>query len=497
MDGARVWDVEDGAAMFALSGHGDKVNDADFSADGGRIVTGSDDMTARLWDGATGREIAVLRGHVEPVVRVAFTPDGERVVAHSRDGMARIWDTPCEAARGEPARAPDIPGKRLAQSPDGTRIVTLSNSGKARVVETASGSDVAILSDPRLEGAKIESAVFSPDGRRVLTSSSSWRGQLELWDAADGRMLAALDGHNDTRSAAFNADASVIAAVSFWGVARVWASSGGDPLKVLQWRPAPGGSAGPSDEPLAADWETAIDDEDKIKSVVLSPDGARLLATFGYASNVLARVWDVASGKTVGAELRSDVIGPGSGTFSPDAKQVAMVSNDGAARLIEVASGDILSVLSLRESKILSAAFGPDGTRVLTLSSDGAARIWAASTGRMMAALGEHGEKIASASFTRDGTRVTALTAAGVRRVWDVRRLTAGLEALKLAAANFLLPRPGSRTFSPTEIAADPLIRDVWLRDGRDETTDICMGIRGAPPMQRPQASSISQSAPY
>ena len=114
--------------------------------------------------------------------------------------------------------------------------------------------------------------------------------------------------------------------------------------------------------------------------------------------------------------------------------------------------------------KIVSAAFGPDATRVLTVSSDGAARIWAGSTGRMMAVLGEPGEKIASAAFTPDGTRVTALTAAGVRRVWDARRLTAGLEALKLTAANFLLPRLSSRTFSPTEIAADPLIRDVWLR---------------------------------
>ena len=482
MDGAWVWDAEDGAALLALRGHGDKVNDAAFSADGGRIVTASDDKTARIWDGATGREIAVLRGHVEPVVRAAFTPDGEQVVAQSRDGIARIWDTPSEVARAEPAASPDIPGKHLARSPDGTRIVTLSNAGKAHVVETASGRDFAMLSDPRLYGGKIESAAFSPDGLRIFTSS--WRDQLEIWDAVDGRMLAVLDGYEgDAGSAVFNADASVIAAVPYDGIARVWASAGGEPIKVLRWPPAMGADPAPADGPPTV----ATDGENRIRSVILSPDGSRLLTTFGYRDQAIGRVWDVESGTIVGADLRSDVIGPAGAAFSPEAARVAMVSDDGAARIFEVASGDILSVLRVRECKILKVAFSPDGARVLTVSTDGAARVWAASNGRTMAHLGLAGEKIDGAAFSSDGTRVSALTTDRAQRSWDVRRLTDTIDALKCAAARFLLPRPGARTFSPTEIAADPLIRDVWLRDGRHEATDICAGIRGAPPMEPPR----------
>jgi hypothetical protein len=41
------------------------------TADGSRIVTGSEDNTARLWDGRSGAEIAVLKGHTGAVIGVA------------------------------------------------------------------------------------------------------------------------------------------------------------------------------------------------------------------------------------------------------------------------------------------------------------------------------------------------------------------------------------------------------------------------------------------
>ena len=208
-DDARVWDADGGGQLFALAGHGDAVRDGAFSPDGARIVTASLDRTARLWDATTGREMAVLRGHVGPVSGASFTPDGQHVVAISSDGVARIWDTPGGVDHADPAGAPDIPGRPLARSPDGAWLVTLSRSPARRMVE-ATGRDVAILSDPSLQWGKISSAVFTPDGSRILTSSLS---QLMLWDAADGRMLAELSGSlGDASSVVFSADASVAAA---------------------------------------------------------------------------------------------------------------------------------------------------------------------------------------------------------------------------------------------------------------------------------------------
>ena len=62
------------------------------TADGSRIVTGSDDRTARVWDANTGAELLQLKGHDGSVLGVAVTADGSRIVTGSSDTTARVWD---------------------------------------------------------------------------------------------------------------------------------------------------------------------------------------------------------------------------------------------------------------------------------------------------------------------------------------------------------------------------------------------------------------------
>jgi WD40 repeat protein len=44
-----VWDAKDGKLVATLQGHTGSVLSAEFSADGTRVVTASEDHTARLW----------------------------------------------------------------------------------------------------------------------------------------------------------------------------------------------------------------------------------------------------------------------------------------------------------------------------------------------------------------------------------------------------------------------------------------------------------------
>jgi hypothetical protein len=80
-----------------LRGHEGGVSSVAFSADGGRIVSGSYDNSVRLWDAASGAELACLSGHEETVTSVAFSADGGRIVSGSWDKSVRVWD----AASGE------------------------------------------------------------------------------------------------------------------------------------------------------------------------------------------------------------------------------------------------------------------------------------------------------------------------------------------------------------------------------------------------------------
>ena len=70
--------------------HEDGVLWAEFSPDGGRIVTASKDQTARVWD-AQGRDITTLSGHTSVVLYATFSPTGTRLVTASQDGTALVW----------------------------------------------------------------------------------------------------------------------------------------------------------------------------------------------------------------------------------------------------------------------------------------------------------------------------------------------------------------------------------------------------------------------
>ena len=87
------------------------VNSAQFSPDGQRVVTASEDNTARLWDAASGKPIGEPMKHEDWVNSAQFSPDGQRVVTASEDKTARLWD----AASGKPVGEPMKHEARLIQ----------------------------------------------------------------------------------------------------------------------------------------------------------------------------------------------------------------------------------------------------------------------------------------------------------------------------------------------------------------------------------------------
>jgi len=71
--------------------HNGAVKVAQFSPDGKRVITASDDRAVRVWD-AVGSEalgIPFLHGLA---LRAEFSPEGNRLVTAANRGMARVWD---------------------------------------------------------------------------------------------------------------------------------------------------------------------------------------------------------------------------------------------------------------------------------------------------------------------------------------------------------------------------------------------------------------------
>jgi WD40 repeat protein len=122
--------------------------------------------------------------------------------------------------------------KTATFSPDGHHIATASPDKTARLWEAETGKCIAVLGARSFHANRIDIAVFTADGDRLLTVSD---GSAGLW-AKTGKLVASLEGdQTGVLSAAFSRDGSRIITASHDAV-RLWDATTGGPLAVLRSR---------------------------------------------------------------------------------------------------------------------------------------------------------------------------------------------------------------------------------------------------------------------
>ena len=325
-------------------------------------------------------------------------------------------------------------------SPDGSRIVTASDDLTARVWDAENGHLLATLTG---HAGGINSAAFSPDGVHIVTAGSD--NQARVWDTNDGHLVVTLNGHaGGINSAVFSPDGKRIVTASDDHFAAVWDAASGYLLFVL------------------------IGHNKEVNSAVFSP-GPNALRIVTASSDGTARMWDGENGHllvklTVPSTDHDHVTwGVNSAVFSPDGSRIVTASEDGTARVwnasdgrllvtlitlgvartatfspdgnrIAAASGDearvwnaedgrLLATLTGHSSLVSSAVFSPDpdGSRIVTAGDDNTARMWDARSGRLLATLAGHIKQVNSAAFSPDGKRIVTASDDGTARVWDPR----------------------------------------------------------------------------
>jgi WD40 repeat protein len=336
---AQLWDG-DGNAIITLLRHTGVILSAVFSPDGRRILTASADRTAKLWD-SDGTWRATLDGHPGTVNSAVFSPDGRRILTASLD-TGRLWN-------GD--------GKPLLDR-DGKPVV-LDGSARSPTNPSCGHTGPATYL-PCGHTGLITSAVFSPDGRFILTASQDHTAKL--WDS-DGKLLDTLQGHTGwVWSAVFDHKGGRILTASHDGTARLWLWDGNHGKPLLDR----------DGKPVVLDGHTA-----PVVSAEFSSDDLRILTA---SWDQTARIWDD-SGKPVDT-LWGHTGRVWKATFSRDGRRILTASEDRTARLWEGTlatprgTENKVTLLQGHGDVVTSAVFSDDGNYVLTASNDGTARVW-------------------------------------------------------------------------------------------------------------------------
>ncbi|MFC2140780.1 WD40 repeat domain-containing protein [Acidobacteriota bacterium] len=110
-------------------------------------------------------------------------------------------------------------------SPDGTRILTASRDKTAKLWDLKGN----LLADLNKHTDWVYAAIFSPDGTRILTASRD--KTAKLWDLK-GNLLADLNKHTLwVNSAVFSPDGKRILTASGDGTAKLWYT----PEAIIEW----------------------------------------------------------------------------------------------------------------------------------------------------------------------------------------------------------------------------------------------------------------------
>ena len=412
---------------------------AAMSVDGRSVYTSSYGSAAylRRWDAFTGEPLRTTSARARTTWNAddwGVAADGSLVAWAPGEGSVHLYDARLRRRLGiVHAEKPQSLGQ-VAIGPGARRLAALG-SGAVHSWELGAAFVPDVL---RAHDSYVYSVAHEPSGRRFVTAG--WDNRLRTWDAESLRLLTSLDlpwplSANERLIEATFTPSGELACVTNTGLLVVldpWTGSSDGQTRGLD---------GWATSQLAVDprgeWVAVSDPNRRLPTAVLrlddrtpvpgmtglsgsatwSPDGSRLAALREEGIVLLDREGAVRGSLPMPPEAGEPRL-----RWGPRADRMVAATNGAGVLLYDPVARRLLHRLQAPEGgQVHDAVVSPDGRRVASGHGDGAVRIWDAETGDLLATWAGHGLYVRSLSFSPDGE--VLLSASGDRTVrrWDAR----------------------------------------------------------------------------
>lgn len=342
----RLWNKETGECIRVFDHHTKPVNVVAFSADGTRLLSGSDDGSIHVWDCRSWTEISTIQA-ADSVKSAAFSPDGKRIVLGTRLSI-QIWDL----ARQDFVR--EISGSHnatscIAYSWSGSRFASGTWYGSVSVWDGLVGKRIQRMDKP---ARQISCVMFLPGDLELAMASTS--GEFIVVDASEGTIKFATQGHTGPVYA-FASDllGSRIASASTDKTVKLWDVANGSCVLELE----------------------QVDMI--IHYLAISPNDKWIVGGGNNQHGVKNQVciWEVSSGRLriLDKSHRNSV---NAIAISPDSRFLVSSSIYDSIYRWDLESGLLLGMINEGTREIANLSFSADGKRILAFSKGHPLRAW-------------------------------------------------------------------------------------------------------------------------
>jgi len=256
---AEKWDISTGSKLLTFSGHTNNVNAADFSPDGSKLVTSSNDKTVKIWNASTGALLSTISdAFSQPIYKVDWSSDGSKILA--ADGSAKVVVFDANTGSQLFSLTEHSGGISVAKfSSDGSRIFTAAHDGTARTWNAADG---ILNSSFTFSPAQTNSGDVSPDGKRLVTVTDNFDQRVRVYDMTTGDLLLTFNNGNPVHShsinqGVFSPNGTMILTSSNDGTSKLWNAFTGEELRTFAHGQAGGAFTPDSQKVVTTTYTTA------------------------------------------------------------------------------------------------------------------------------------------------------------------------------------------------------------------------------------------------